>query len=488
MMKPAKKILLPHIEITVVSTSKAPDASGVILPSQTGDDAELMYFISPKRMGKSGERVDGEPVWAKQQYNHFPVALDSHGVPWAEAEVYILSKLDGLAGPSMATYIAIANDLSEYRRFLDETGLDWLHFPSQKFARPTYRFNGHLKYAVQAGKIAATYAQRQMGTVIGLYRWLIDEEVFEPQNPPWKESDRYINFKDSRGFAQSKKVVTTDVSIKVAKQHDPYDGYIDDGGKLRPLTYEEQGWVMDALVTLGNTEMTLIHLLGMLTGARIQTALTFKVSHTKLPLSSDVFGEIRIPIGPGTRIDSKNNKKMTLHIPAWFYEMLKLYANSTHAIKRREKAKGGDTDDQYLFLSIRGAPLYEDKADSMEFDENNDTRYARTGQGVRQFITERVLPFILQKYGAMKFKYRFHDTRATAGMNWTDHQLKLVELKKTTLFSAREFIKTRMGHESSMTTDRYLQFRENLKFVQWAGQEYDNHLKRLASLIMKDVR
>jgi len=488
MMKFAKKILLPHIEITKVSTPKDPEASAVILPPLPGDAAEPIYFVRPKRIALSGKSPDGRPVWEEQRYNHFPVVLDSHGVPWAEAVVYILSKLEGIADPSMATYIAIANDLSEYRTFLDESGLDWLHFPSQKFARPTYRFNGHLKFAVQAGKVAASTAQRQMGAVIGFYRWLIADGVFVPQNPPWKESDRYIDFKDSRGFTKSKKIVTTDVSIKVAKQHDPYDGYINDGGKLRPLTSEEQEWVMDALVSLGNTEMTLIHMFGMLTGARIQTVLTFKVSHTKQPLSSEVFGEIRVPIGPGTRIDSKNNKEMVLHIPVWFYEILKGYASSTRASKRRKKAKGGDTDDQYLFLSVRGAPLYVDKADSMEFDEYNDTRYARTGQGVRQFITDRVLPFIRRKYGTQKFKYRFHDTRATAGMNWTDHQLKLVELKKTTLMKAREFVKTRMGHESSMTTDRYLQFRENLKLVRWAGEEYDNHLKRLASSILKDVR
>jgi hypothetical protein len=70
-----------------------------------------------------------------------------------------------------------------------------------------------------------------MGAVIVLYRRLIADKVFEPENPPWKESDRYIDFKDSRGFTRSKQVVTTDVSIKVAKQDNPYDGCIDDGGK-----------------------------------------------------------------------------------------------------------------------------------------------------------------------------------------------------------------------------------------------------------------
>jgi hypothetical protein len=484
MAKYNKKILLPQLEITQLADVLGRETSLVIIP--TPNDENVVYHTKPKYIGISGRNRSGMARQVKQQYNCFPVVLDSNGVPWAEAVVYILSRLEGVTAPNMPTYAGIADDLASYRRFLDENCIDWIYFPAQKFARPTYRFSSHLKFAVYAAEIAATSARRQMGTVIGFYRWLKEEGVLTPQYPPWKESDRYIEFKDSYGRDLQKKVITTDISIKVPTQNDPYGGYIDDGGKLRPLTLEEQEWLVDALISMGNTEMSLIHLLGLLTGARIQSILTFRVRHITKDVKGDLNGEIRLPIGPGTGIDTKNNKKMTLHIPLWLYQTLQTYADSDRAKKRRIRA-GGDYENQYLFLSVRGAPLYQSKEELQTYNETNKLRHVKIGQGVRQYITERIVPFIREKYGVPGFRYQFHDTRATAGMNWTDHQLKLVEQGKATLHEAREFVKIRMGHDSSATTDRYLQYRQNLKIVRWGGHEYESHLKRLSDQVMAGV-
>lgn len=480
-----KKIILPVLELTEVATGTDPDAIAITLPTSEICDS---YFVKPKYIGINGIQRYGSQQWNKCQYNFFPVVLDRHGVPWAEAVVYILSRLEGVTDPAMASYISIADDLSSYRHFLDDTGLDWTHFPTQKLARPTYRFNGHLKHAVAAGEMAVTSAQRQMGTVINFYRYFKEEGLLVPDNLPWRESDRYISFKDSHGFERSKKVVTTDVSIKVPKQNDLYDECIDDGGKLRPLPQEEQEWLIDALLALRNTEMTIIHLFGILTGARIQTILTFQVRHVMDELAVNPNGDVRIPIGGGTGIDTKKNKKMVLHLPSWFYEMLRTYVNSNRAKKRREMSSGGNNEKQYLFLSVRGVPLYKSKADKSIFDENNKLRHDKSGQGVRQFITERIIPYIREKHNQKDFHYQFHDLRATAGMNWTDQQLKLVEHGKISLHEAREFVKTRMGHESATTTDRYLQYRRNLKIVNWAGQGYENHIRRLSDLAMYGLK
>ncbi len=467
----AKKILLPHLELTEVATADDHEATAVMVPSLTNNPVCETYYIK----AKSGTYEN-----KAARFNYFPVVLGSNGAPWAEAVVYILSRLDSVSVPTMSTYTGIADDLAAFRRFLDETGIDWMHFPSQKMFRPTYRFNGYLKIAVQSGKVAAGTAQRRMGTVIRFYRWLISEKVLAPEHPPWKESDRYIDFRDSHGFERTKQIVTTDVSLKTPKQHDPYDGAIDDGGKLRPLPLTEQEWVMDALITLGNTEMTLIHLFGFLTGARIQTILTFRVRHVDVKLDGDQQGFIRVPVGLGTGIDTKNGKRQVLHIPVYFYKMLYVYSQSGRAVKRRQKANGGDHKDQYLFLSAKGTPLYQSKEETSFFNPINNLRHIKTGQAVRQFITEYVIPFVRSKYATKDFHYQFHDTRATAGMNWTDHQLKLVEQGLTTLHEAREFVKVRMGHQSALTTDRYLQYRMNLKLVRWAGIEYECHLQKIS--------
>jgi hypothetical protein len=73
-------------------------------------------------------------------------------------------------------------------------------------------------------------------------------------------------------------------------------------------------------------------------------------------------------------------------------------------------------------------------------------------------------------------------------MNLTDVQLGLVAKGEVTLHEAREFVKTRMCHESSATTDRYLQYRNNLKLVRSVGAAYDNHLRYLAERALEDIQ
>lgn len=483
MTKPVRKILLPRLVVTETTTSEDPTAIRVELPGGELTD----YFIRPKHTVDAGERVDGKPVWASSRFNLYPVVLGPDGVPWAEANIYILSRLEGAYSPAMATYAGIADDLAAFRQFLAESGLDWLRFPLHKLSRPTYRYNGYLRLGVAAGEIKDTTARRRMSSVVGLYNWLQAEGAWSPENAPWKASDRFVELKDAKGISFSKPVTVTDVGIKVPKVLDPYAGTIDDGGKLRPLSLTEQGWLMEALLAQRNTEMTLIHLFGLLTGARIQSILTFRVRHVTMEFDIPDMAEIRFPVGPGTGVDTKNNKKLVLHIPIWFYEMLRTYARSDRARRRRLRAEGGDTYEQYLFLSVRGAPLYQCKAEAALYDEHNKRRHAKVGQGVRQFIAERLLPYIREHFDA-NFKYHFHDTRASFGMNLTDHQLKLVAQGDITLHQAREFVKARMGHESSATTDRYLQYRSNLKLVRQVAVDYSAHLRGLSGLAMEGLK
>lgn len=481
-----RKIVLPQLVLTELCDAEDLGAELVMLEPQNGQSGT--YCRKPILLDVESARRDGVPGKAMFQVNLFPAVLDSHGRPWAEANIYLMARMSQDARPVMTTYSSLADDLGAYRKFLDEYNLDWTKFPAQKLLKPTYRFRSHLKLAINTGELSTGTAQRRIGTVVRFYRWLInDEKTLQPESPPWKESDKYLEFKNDFGASFSKKIKTTDISIKTPKQEDPYDERLDDGGKLRPLSLTEQEWLIDALLSIGNTEMTLIHLFGLLTGARIQTILTFQVRHALIDLSKNTALELRVPIGPGTGIDTKNNKKMVLHIPTWFYKMLQIYAKSQRAKSRREKAVGGDSENQYLFLSIRGTPFLQSKADSYIFNADNKLRHQKNGQAVRQFITEKTIPFIRSKYDIINFHYQFHDTRATAGMNWTDHQLLLVEQGKITLKEAREFVRARMGHASSAVTDRYLQYRRNLKQVRWATEAYECHLKALSSKAMEGL-
>lgn len=478
----AKKILLPRFKLTELAEAVAPSA---VLVNLLGKE----YHVRPKHLsGTESGGVDGKPRWMCPQFNLLPLILDGNEIPWAEANVYLLARVESSYAPAMSSYASIADSLAAFRRFLDESGVDWTHFPAHKLRRPTYRYRGHLQLEVEAGRVEATTARRRMSAVISFYSWLQEEGVLTLDNPAWKNADRYIELKDARGFKFSKKVTTTDVSFRVSKQGDPYDGKIDDGGKLRPLSGEEQVWLIEALHELGNTEMTLIHLCGLLTGARIQSILTLRVRHVMLELDAAASTELRFSIGPGTGIDTKNNKQLVLHMPVWFYDLLRTYARSERAKLRRTRAVGGDTDDQYLFLSVRGAPLYRSKAEAQSYNDSNELRYEKSGQGVRQFIAEKVIPFVREKFNTPSFSYQFHDTRATYGMNLTDNQLARVARGEITLHEAREFVKTRMGHESSAVTDRYLKFRGNLKFVRAVESQYAKALRELAERVWPEKR
>ena len=217
----ARKIVLPYFVVTEVASENEHGAIAVTIPPSVLTPGGT-YHARPKRVAGESERRDGKPRWVEHRFNLFPIILDGMGVPWAEANVYLLSRLEDTVMPAMSTYSGVADDLAAYRRFLDETQLDWSHFPSQKLSRPTYRYNGHLKSLVGAGEIAAATAKRRMGSVIGFYNWLKRENVLIPEHAPWKEIDRYIDIRDGYGFSRLKKVVTTDVSIRIAKQDDPY--------------------------------------------------------------------------------------------------------------------------------------------------------------------------------------------------------------------------------------------------------------------------
>jgi hypothetical protein len=477
--KGIRKTLLPTFSLTEVCNEGDVGAIERTISSNRHTQGER-YFYRPVSLRGSKDR--GQSDQGSYHFNLFPVVLDKNNVPWDVATLYVLSRLETAILPRMGTYSGIADDLASYLLFLDDVGINFAAFPEHKLYRPTYKYHGNLRVRIQAGEVAVTTARRRMSAVIAFYRWLDSEGLVKLANRPWNESDKYFNFKDSRGFGVSKRVVTTDLAINVPKQNDPFAETIGDGGQLRPLHVHEQLWLIDALRELGNTEMTLIHLVALLTGARIQTVLTLRLRHVRLQA---VHGSLDygLRIGPGTGVDTKGDKLMSLFIPAWLYEKLRTYSYSDRARRRRGKAVSGDNEDQYLFLSKQGVPYYQSKSDSLAFNPRNALRHSKAGQGVRQFISERIIPAIRTKHDA-HFHYRFHDLRASFGMNLTDSQIALVESKKITLHEAREYVKTRMGHTSSATTDIYLNYRKKLNHARFAIADFERHLQTLLDSAM----
>ncbi len=70
-------------------------------------------------------------------------------------------------------------------------------------------------------------------------------------------------------------------------------------------------------------------------------------------------------------------------------------------------------------------------------------------------------------------------------MNLTDTLLARVERHEIDLNRAREFVKTYMGHERYETTDRYLDYRRNLKMVYDAVDDHEKYFAELIGMALK---
>lgn len=477
----ARTIVLPTLRLLEVAEEKTD--GGVRIEIKVATDSEKYFFCAVnEENGRDSHFADNVNM---NTYNRFPVVVDRYGVPWPEANLYLISKLEDNFGTA-DSLSKIATDLSYYLEFINSRNLNWLSFDLNKLRRPTYRFRGILWGEVQSGKLAHSTFNRRIGSVIGMYKWLIDSNLLSCQYPPWVASDNYIPLEGVHGNTIHKKVVSYDLTKPIPESTAPLSGLIEDGGSLRPLPHEEQRWLLDALDEYGHPELTLIHIFAIVTGGRIQTLLTFKVRHVlgdvKLIAGS---GEVRVSAGPGTGIDTKDDKKIVLHIPLWFYEKLGMYANSDRARTRRQRATGGDHSDQYLFLSQNGKPFYESKSDLTQFNPNNKLRHSKSGQALRQLIKENIIPIVKLRHST-SFHYRLHDLRATFGLNITDEQLERVTKKEINLSEARNFVRVRMNHESSETTDRYLNYRSNMKYIRETNNQYGTHLIEMTNRVLKE--
>lgn len=454
-----RKVLLPVLQLSELTTNSDPRAIKRVIPQGKGHAAFTYYYRHVSIDDDVGSRLN---------YNLFPVVLDRKSVPWSLGTLYLLAQLEGQTAPAMTTYQSKADDLGSYKEWLDthpDSGKLVFRFPKITQARITYRYRGYLERLIQAREIAPTTAKRRMGTVIAFYRWLMNNNYFQPEYQPWEETKTLLTFRTAEGVSVSKTIVSTDVSISTPKSEDPVEGTIQDGGKLRPLTGKEQDWILEATRTKGNTECYLIQLFMLATGARIQTACTLRLRQftnlnphyaKALTGSGEVF---KLSTGPGTGIDTKNDKNGVLQVPRPVYELFRTYALSERVKVRRARftAKHGESTDPYLFLTQQGSPYYTSRVEALLFNPNLNRRHEKTGQPVRQFLKEHVIPFVREHHDT-QFHYRLHDLRASFGMNMTELLMDLVQKKKITLARARMVVKELLWHESFATTDLYLNY------------------------------
>jgi len=414
------------------------------------------------------------PRFADKSFNFFPVLINADGSIWVHATLFILGKIQ-LLPPHHKTLDGIARDLLNFGRFLDLKGIDVLFCPKRQIKRPTYAYKDHLSVLINSGEIAKTTANRRLTTVKNFYKWLSETAEVNFEFPMYRIKRKFIKYTNEKGYDRTKDVESSDINIKVPKQREDYTEYLQDGGRLRPLSTKEQKALLIALGKLKNTEMALAFVIALSTGARLQTVLTLRLKNF-LPLSLN-HKINRIDVGYGTAVDTKNNKQYSLYISFELSQRIAAYIYSDRAVRRRKKAKieFEEEEDQYLFLTRVGSPMYLAQQDQRKAVSGRAVmRKPPEGQVVRQFIYDRLLPEL--RIAGFNFDFNFHYLRASFGMNLVNN-LDINKYKdgsypvKTILF-----VMERMGHSHQETTLGYLNYKGNQKILRAVQNKFEEQI------------
>ncbi|MBK3779824.1 integrase [Paraburkholderia aspalathi] len=449
-----RREIIPIFSPTRVSEAAAPETVEV---RYRHNGRDVSYLRQPVGKGASGA------------IPRVPVVLNADGSPWVEASLYLLDRAK-LRPYNTGSLAPVAADLAAYRLWLDEYGFEWSNFDSHnRFATPTYQYRAFLGQEIEASRLSRNVARRRISSLIGFYRHLMAHPRyrFAPIHAPWREETVGLPSKDEKGFSRIIEVITTDLAISKAETGTAWDLTIDDGGKLRPLPMVEQVALFKVLKSLGNTEYWLMHLVSVITGARIQTVLTLRLKHFEERPSSK--GKLyKLQCGPGTGIDTKFSKsKVWLSIPRALYEALHTYAKSDRARVRQDRSAMGRDGENYLFLTQHGKPFYEAKDDLLRHGLGKKTQ--KVGQAVWDFINRQVIPEVQKSLP--NFSYRFHDMRATFGLNWCDSVEKLEGGQYSYQWALHQ-LRQRMWHNNLATTEKYLNYRQNHQLLEKAEEAY----------------
>lgn len=418
-----------------------------------------------------------------------PTIIDDDGLPWGLGCYYLTYlTVHQLADPASIQKYAV--HLSEFYDFCRVEDIAPLLDTPSKRKRPIFRFRDQLLASVRDGEITDKTANNKIGNVVRFFRWIIDEHSYVFKHPPFTNDSMFISYSQANGSIGHKLVQSHDARIKTfPKSQVPSENVIVDDGRLRPLPPIEQEALLDTLEKSKNTEMVLILIFALTTGARIQSALTLRHKHFRVEVDPD--GSVPLAIGHGTSVDSKYSKKQVLIIPSFIQRKLAIYSHSERSKARFKKysaLRGIEPSEEameecYLFLTNRGHPLYDAKSDLYKLDLSQQRTNLRTGDGVRKFINQHVLPPMKKKFGE-HYHFQFHDLRATFGINLVDACNKLVNKGEMGVSEVLPFVQSRMNHTDSKTTESYIHYRERNKQAEQIIETYqDTLLDRISAVL-----
>lgn len=424
---------------------------------------------------------------ARSVFN-LPFLFHRSGEPWTEANSYLMSLVKNKHAQTRPTDEARrqASRLLDYLIFCEKNNIDWLDFSGRRLPqRPTYKYHRYLMDMPERG---AQVANQYTGTVYRFYK-------FVAQN--WHEIDisRVDSVKQISFFVNNEYGLAKKVTVEKRSQTQAYSrnkiipmGYVDDEGEcLRPLSNAQLAEVVTAVNADEWSALDrLIVLFAVMTGARKQTILTLRVKHVQRLMDGKLQpdGTYVLRAGPGTGIDTKNNKPQTLYVPKQLAIDLLTYISSPHAKKRRQgfqasyAAKYSELEriadeDMYVFISEQCNCYYM---------ASSDPRYRFVKSRPAGAVTNNLKEKLRKSVSADFPRYfTFHWLRATYAFQL--YQLLLPRLKDGTLQPGDEIsiIQSRLHHERRETTENYLKLFSMIPEKLLAQESYESVLFMFSS-------
>lgn len=411
----------------------------------------------------------------------FPIIFRDSGEPWDLGNLYLqryFYETAKTSEPSLETLHSKAKHLTAYLRWIESMqmkghDISETHFPDDPDDRVTYVYKRYLQHLLRKvpQTVSLSTAKERMSQVIQFYRkaleWgLVERGVIE--NKPFNEYTVGIHYINSRGLKAIISALSTDLSFRVRSSNndDPYA--INDGEKLVPLTLDEQSVVVESLSNYGNRVFELMAHVAIRTGARLQSVSTLRISDIRKIANQkpNKYGEVTLKIGAGCLTDLKGEKRYgkraLLFFPTDLVQDLLDYADSEAAKELREKSFYGDLDENYLFLNNDGRPFYTSHKEML--DRANPTYSKRlsardrvdfpiaVGQAMNGLMS-RLRKKINAEHPDFK-SFRFHDLRATYGMNFIRSWIEAGNNPNVGV----GLLQVRMGHNSIQTTYQYLSY------------------------------
>ena len=415
-------------------------------------------------------------------YLEFPSIIQGDGHPSEIFNLYLLKKLQQTVQYDFKTFASIAHQLVDFQRFLEDEQLDCLKFHKLKQLNAIFQYRTRLIEQANAGLISANSASHRINAVVNFYRFLVTEDLVDHQRYglPFQDVYKYIAVDNEFGARRKMAIKSHDLAIHVPAKA-PNSEAIADDGELSPLSVESQTVILKGLLK-SSREYQLMFYFALFTGARLQTICTLRIKNL-IGRKPDSQGFIRLPVGSGTGIDTKFQKPMTLLIPNWLAQDLKIYIDSPQAQQRRQKSNYGDADENYVFLTKLGTPFYTSKAEQQELIEKikaSDSFRARLklyeGEAVRSYLKVVLLPEI-RLIDPQFPSFKFHDLRASFGMNLLESQLQHLPEGHSAM-TAVEYVQARMGHRNISTTLQYLNYKSRLQWRNKIQHEYESSLMK----------